>query len=333
MGVHPYGVRRESEVAMGATTNDGRRVRRPGRVADGDLLGAYLDEIAATPLLTAQDEIDLALAMEAGLLARNHLDEGEMPANATREELEEIAARGDAAKERFILANLRLVVSVARRYPTDGLSLLDLIQEGTIGLIRAVEGFDPRRGFKFSTYATWWIRQAIGRALANSSRSVRLPGAVHTDVNRLRKARRELVLATGVEPTDEDLAAELDLPVERIGELDRWNRTPASLDAVVGEDEETSLGDLLADENAPSPEDEAMASARLEIIDDMLERLEPREAVVLRARFGLEDGTEHSRREIAMRLGVSAERIRQMELAALRHMREMAQRLDAALAA
>ena len=318
---------------MAATMNDGRRVRRPGRVADGDLLGAYLDEIAATPLLTAQEEIDLALAMEAGLLAHNHLDEGTLPVNATREELEEIAARGDAAKDRFILANLRLVVSVARRYPTDGLSLLDLIQEGTIGLIRAVEGFDPRRGFKFSTYATWWIRQAIGRALANSSRSVRLPGAVHTDVNRLRKARRELVLATGVEPTDAELAAELDLPVERIGELDRWDRTPASLDAVVGEDEETSLGDLLADENAPSPEDEAMASARLEIIDDMLERLEPREAVVLRARFGLEDGTEHSRREIAVRLGVSAERIRQMELAALRHMREMAQRLDAALAA
>ncbi|WP_460352587.1 sigma-70 family RNA polymerase sigma factor [Actinoallomurus acanthiterrae] len=318
---------------MAATTNDSRRVRRPGRAADGDLLGAYLDEIAATPLLNAEEEIELALAMEAGLLAHNHLDEDTFPDGATREELEEIAARGDAAKDRFILANLRLVVSVARRYPTDGLSLLDLIQEGTIGLIRAVEGFDPRRGFKFSTYATWWIRQAIGRALANSSRSVRLPGAVHTDVNRLRKARRELVLLTGSEPTDEELAAELDLPVERIGELDRWDRTPASLDAVVGEDEETSLGDLLADETTPSPEESAMASVQLEIIDDMLERLEPREAVVLRARFGLEDGTEHSRREIATRLGVSAERVRQMELAALRRMREMAQRMDAPLAA
>ncbi|MEV0408183.1 sigma-70 family RNA polymerase sigma factor [Actinoallomurus sp. NPDC050550] len=318
---------------MAATTNDSRRVRRPGRAADGDLLGAYLDEIAATPLLNAEEEIELALAMEAGLLAHNHLDEETFPDGATREELEEIAARGDAAKDRFILANLRLVVSVARRYPTDGLSLLDLIQEGTIGLIRAVEGFDPRRGFKFSTYATWWIRQAIGRALANSSRSVRLPGAVHTDVNRLRKARRELVLLTGSEPTDDELAAELDLPVERIGELDRWDRTPASLDAVVGEDEETSLGDLLADETTPSPEESAMASVQLEIIDDMLERLEPREAVVLRARFGLEDGTEHSRREIATRLGVSAERVRQMELAALRRMREMAQRMDAPLAA
>ncbi|WP_433182663.1 sigma-70 family RNA polymerase sigma factor [Actinoallomurus sp. CA-150999] len=318
---------------MAATTNDSRRVRRPGRAAEGDLLGAYLDEIAATPLLNAEEEIELALAMEAGLLAHNHLDEETFPDGATREELEEIAARGDAAKDRFILANLRLVVSVARRYPTDGLSLLDLIQEGTIGLIRAVEGFDPRRGFKFSTYATWWIRQAIGRALANSSRSVRLPGAVHTDVNRLRKARRELVLLTGSEPTDEELAAELDLPVERIGELDRWDRTPASLDAVVGEDEETSLGDLLADETTPSPEESAMASVQLEIIDDMLERLEPREAVVLRARFGLEDGTEHSRREIASRLGVSAERVRQMELAALRRMREMAQRMDAPLAA
>ena len=318
---------------MAATTNSGRRVRRPGRAADGDLLGAYLDEIAATSLLTAEQEIELALAMEAGLLAHNHLDLGTLPKGATADELEEVAARGDAAKDRFILANLRLVVSVARRYPTDGMSLLDLIQEGTIGLIRAVEGFDPRRGFKFSTYATWWIRQAIGRALANSSRSVRLPGAVHTDVNRLRKARRELVLLTGSEPTDEELAAELDLPVERIGELDRWDRTPASLDAVVGEDEETSLGDLLADEDAPSPEDTAMAGAQLEIIDGMLDRLEPREAVVLRARYGLEDGTEHSRREIATRLGVSAERVRQMELAALRRMREMAQRLDAPLAA
>jgi RNA polymerase sigma factor (sigma-70 family) len=318
---------------MVATTNTGRRVRRPGRAADGDLLGAYLDEIAATPLLTAEQEIELALAMEAGLLAHNHLDSGTLPEGATTDELEEVAARGDAAKDRFILANLRLVVSVARRYPTDGMSLLDLIQEGTIGLIRAVEGFDPRRGFKFSTYATWWIRQAIGRALANSSRSVRLPGAVHTDVNRLRKARRELVLLTGSEPTDQELAAELDLPVERIGELDRWDRTPASLDALVGEDEETSLGDLLADEDAPSPEDAAMDAAQLEIIDGMLDRLEPREAVVLRARYGLEDGTEHSRREIATRLGISAERVRQMELAALRRMREMAQRLDAPLAA
>jgi RNA polymerase sigma factor (sigma-70 family) len=318
---------------MVATTNSGRRVRRPGRAADGDLLGAYLDEIAATPLLTAEQEIELALAMEAGLLAHNHLDSGTLPEGATADELEEVATRGDAAKDRFILANLRLVVSVARRYPTDGMSLLDLIQEGTIGLIRAVEGFDPRRGFKFSTYATWWIRQAIGRALANSSRSVRLPGAVHTDVNRLRKARRELVLLTGSEPSDEELAAELDLPVERIGELDRWDRTPASLDAVVGEDEETSLGDLLADEDAQSPEDAAMDAAQLEIIDGMLDRLEPREAVVLRARYGLEDGTEHSRREIATRLGVSAERVRQMELAALRRMREMAQLLDAPLAA
>jgi RNA polymerase sigma factor (sigma-70 family) len=318
---------------MAATTNSGRRIRRPGRATDGDLLGAYLDEIAATPLLTAEQEIELALAMEAGLLAHNHLDSGTQPEGATSEELEEVAARGDAAKDRFILANLRLVVSVARRYPTDGMSLLDLIQEGTIGLIRAVEGFDPRRGFKFSTYATWWIRQAIGRALANSSRSVRLPGAVHTDVNRLRKARRELVLLTGSEPTDQELAAELDLPVERIGELDRWDRTPASLDAVVGEDEETSLGDLLADEDAPSPEDAAMDAAQLEIIDGMLDRLEPREAVVLRARYGLEDGTEHSRREIATRLGVSAERVRQMELAALRRMREMVQRLDTPLAA
>jgi RNA polymerase sigma factor (sigma-70 family) len=308
---------------MAVTASD-RRARGSGRAIEGDLLGAYLDEIAATPLLRAEEEIELALTMEAGLLARSHLDEGTSPAGATDEELEEIARRGEAAKEQFIQANLRLVVSVARRYPTDGLSLLDLIQEGTIGLIRAVDGFDPHRGFKFSTYATWWIRQAIGRALANNSRSVRLPGAIHTDVNRLRKARRELVLLTGIEPSGEELAAELDLPVERIGELDRWSRTPASLDAVVGDDEETSLGDLLPDESTPGPEEIVMAEDRVRIVDDLLERLEPREAIVLRARYGLEDGTEHSRREIADRLGVSAERIRQMELTALRRMREIA---------
>jgi RNA polymerase sigma factor (sigma-70 family) len=314
---------------MAATMTD-RRTRRSNRAIEGDLLGAYLDEIAATSLLNAEEEIELAMAMEAGLLARNHMDEGTLPSGATDEELVELARRGDIAKDHFIRANLRLVVSVARHYPTDGLSLLDLIQEGTIGLIRAVEGFDPNRGFKFSTYATWWIRQAIGRALAGSSRAVRLPGAVHTDVNRLRKARRELVLLTGSEPTEAELAAELDLPVERIGELDRWSRTPTSLDAVVGEDEETALGDLLPDDTTPTPEEAAMAEAQVAIVDDLLDRLEPREATILRARYGLEDGTEHSRREIADRLGVSAERVRQMELAALRRMREIA---DPALAA
>jgi len=208
---------------------------------DKDLVGAYLDAIGRTPLLDAEQEVELSKAIEAGLYAQQLLDEGHVPADIAREELAELVEEGLRAKQRFVEANLRLVVSIARKYPTDALPFIDLIQEGNLGLMRAVEKFDYSRGYKFSTYATWWIRQAIGRGLSHTARAIRLPVHVEEELSRLRRTERTLSRDLGREPTSDELAHSMGVAPEHVSDLLRWRRDPASLDASVDEAGETAI--------------------------------------------------------------------------------------------
>ncbi len=297
-----------------------------------DLVGVYLHEISRTPLLDAAEEVDLSKAVEAGLYATSLLAEGQLPEHITRQELRQLAAEGRAAKEKFVKANLRLVVSIARRYVRSGMPMLDLIQEGNTGLVRAVEKFDYQRGFKFSTYATWWIRQAISRAIAQQERTVRLPVHLVEDVNRMRNAARQYTREHGQDPEPEQLAEALSVPVERVLELIRWSQDTVSLDTPVGDDGDTHLGDLVADSDEPSPEDVVLAGLERERLEILLAHLDERSAGIVRARYGLEDGREHSLTEVASRFSLSRERIRQLEIQALSRLRELARSegLDAA---
>jgi RNA polymerase sigma factor (sigma-70 family) len=298
--------------------------------ATPDLVRLYLDEIGRAPLLDAATEVTLAQRIEAGLFAGHLLSElGQRRAVklqaarrvATSAELTALAADGEAAKRVFIRANLRLVVSLARRYSRSSLPLLDLIQEGNVGLVRAVEKFDYTRGFKFSTYATWWIRQSIGRAIAEQSRVVRLPVHQVEKLSRLGRTRRELGTALGREPSDEEVAAEMDLPIEVVADLDAISRTPASLDALVGDSGATTLGDLV-DANDASPEELVVEQASRQQLSALIGALREREAAVIRARYGLEHGRRETYDEIGARLGLSRERVRQLEREALETLRQ-----------
>jgi RNA polymerase sigma factor (sigma-70 family) len=295
-----------------------------------DLVGVYLHEISKTPLLDAAQEVDLSKAIEAGLYAERLLDLDDLPETAsvpdgaTTEELRRLVAEGEDAKDRFIRANLRLVVSIARRYVRSGMPMLDLIQEGNTGLVRAVEKFDYLRGYKFSTYATWWIRQAISRAIAQQERTVRLPVHLVEDVNRMRNVARQLTRELGMDPEVDQIAAAMDVTVERVRELKRWSQDTVSLDTPVGDDGDTSLGDLVADSDAPSPEEVVLAALERNRIEGLLNHLDDRSAGIMRARYGLEDGREHSLTEVATRFSLSRERIRQLEIQALGRLRELA---------
>ncbi|WP_199199734.1 sigma-70 family RNA polymerase sigma factor [Micromonospora sp. RP3T] len=289
-----------------------------------DLVGVYLHEISRTPLLDAAREVDLSKSIEAGLYAEHLLDTDRIPDGATREELERVVADGERAKDLFIRANLRLVVSIARRYVRSGMPMLDLIQEGNTGLVRAVEKFDYERGFKFSTYATWWIRQAISRAIAQQERTVRLPVHLVEDVNRMRNVARQLTRELGADPEPEQIAASLGVTVERVNELVRWSQDTVSLDTPVGDDGDTNLGDLVADSDAPSPEEIVLTGLERQRIEGLLNHLDDRSAGIMRARYGLEDGREHSLTEVASRFSLSRERIRQLEIQALGRLRELA---------
>lgn len=289
-----------------------------------DLVGVYLHEISRTPLLDAAKEVDLSKAIEAGLYAEHLLDEDRIPAGVNREELERLVTEGERAKDLFIRANLRLVVSIARRYVRSGMPMLDLIQEGNTGLVRAVEKFDYVRGYKFSTYATWWIRQAISRAIAQQERTVRLPVHLVEDVNRMRNVTRQLTRELGSDPEPEQIATALGVTVERVNELVRWSQDTVSLDTPVGDDGDTNLGDLVADSDAPSPEDIVLTGLERQRIEGLLSHLDDRSAGIMRARYGLEDGREHSLTEVASRFSLSRERIRQLEIQALGRLRELA---------
>ncbi|WP_176730648.1 sigma-70 family RNA polymerase sigma factor [Micromonospora mirobrigensis] len=289
-----------------------------------DLVGVYLHEISRTPLLDAAMEVDLSKAIEAGLYAEHLLGEDQVPAGVDREDLQRLVAEGERAKDLFIRANLRLVVSIARRYVRSGMPMLDLIQEGNTGLVRAVEKFDYERGYKFSTYATWWIRQAISRAIAQQERTVRLPVHLVEDVNRMRNVTRQLTRELGSDPEPEQIAASLGVTVERVNELRRWSQDTVSLDTPVGDDGDTNLGDLVADSDAPSPEDIVLSGLERQRIEGLLNHLDDRSAGIMRARYGLEDGREHSLTEVASRFSLSRERIRQLEIQALGRLRELA---------
>jgi RNA polymerase sigma factor (sigma-70 family) len=289
-----------------------------------DLVGVYLHEISRTPLLDAAKEVELSRAIEAGLYAAHLLATDRVPERAAPDELERLVAEGERAKDLFIRANLRLVVSIARRYVRSGMPMLDLIQEGNTGLVRAVEKFDYERGYKFSTYATWWIRQAISRAIAQQERTVRLPVHLVEDVNRMRNVIRQLTREAGADPQPEQVAEALGVSVERVNELKRWSQDTVSLDTPVGDDGDTNLGDLVADSDEPSPEEVVLSGLERARIESLLNHLDDRSAGIMRARYGLEDGREHSLTEVASRFSLSRERIRQLEIQALGRLRELA---------
>jgi RNA polymerase primary sigma factor len=288
----------------------------------GDSVHTYLKSIGRTSLLTAEQEVNLAKRIEAGLFAEHKLATEAGLKDAYRRDLEEVAADGRRAKAHMLEANLRLVVSVAKKYSDRGLSLLDVVQEGNLGLIRAVEKFDYTKGYKFSTYAMWWIRQAIQRGFADSARTIRLPVHVLEMLSKLSRVERDMHQRLGREPTPEELAVELDRTPDQIEELLRTSRQPISLDSTIGEDGETSIGDLIEDVDAPEASELVDRQLMADQLRHALDGLTQREATIMAMRFGLYDGNPHTLDEIGRALGLTRERIRQLEkqsLSKLRH--------------
>ncbi len=295
------------------------------RAATGDLVRIYLREIGRVPLLTAQDEVDLAKAIEAGLFAAEKLQDGELScgqqSGAEIAELTLLAADGIHAKQRLIEANLRLVVSIAKRYIGRGLVFLDLIQEGNLGLIRAVEKFDYTKGYKFSTYATWWIRQAITRAIADQARTIRIPVHMVETINKMARIQRQLHQDLGREATPEEIADEMGLHPERVAEIQRIAQEPVSLQSPIGE-EDSDLGDFIEDADAVVPMEAAAFIMLQDQLEQVLDNLTIREQRIIQLRFGLTDGHPRTLEEVGREFGVTRERIRQIEsktLAKLRH--------------
>ena len=301
--------------------NPKRRVVTAGATADP--VKDYLKQIGRVSLLNAEQEVDLSERIEAGLYAQHLLDtEGEGMDFKRRRELKWAANDGKKAKDHLLEANLRLVVSLAKRYTGRGMLFLDLIQEGNLGLIRAVEKFDYTKGYKFSTYATWWIRQAITRAMADQARTIRVPVHMVEVINKLSRVQRQMLQDLGREPTPDELARELDMPVEKVQEVQKYGREPISLHTPLGEDGDSEFGDLIEDTDAIAPSDAVAFSLLQEQFQQVLETLSPREAGVIKMRYGLEDGQPKTLDDIGRVYGVTRERIRQIEsktMSKLRH--------------
>ena len=304
----------------------------PDGVSIEDPVRMYLKENGKVPLLSAEEEIELAKNMEAGAVAKEKIAIlKSREENATEEELAEIKEEiknlqkdldaGDEAKKRLAEANLRLVVSIAKRYVGRGMLFLDLIQEGNLGLIKAVEKFDYRKGYKFSTYATWWIRQAITRAIADQARTIRIPVHMVETINKLIRVSRQLLQELGREPSPEEIAAEMNMPVERVREILKISQEPVSLETPIGEEEDSHLGDFIQDDNVPVPADAAAFTLLKEQLEEVLGTLTEREQKVLTLRFGLEDGRARTLEEVGKEFNVTRERIRQIEAKALRKLR------------
>ena len=281
--------------------------------ATADPVRDYLKQIGKVPLLSAGQEVELAKRIEAGLFAEEKLAEIQGMTPDQRIDLEWIAKDGRRAKDHLLEANLRLVVSLAKRYTGRGMFFLDLIQEGNLGLIRAVEKFDYTKGYKFSTYATWWIRQAITRAMADQARTIRIPVHMVEVINKLARAQRQMLQDLGREPTPEELAAELDMTPEKVVEVQKYGREPISLHTPLGEDGDSELGDLIEDSEAIQPGEAVSFTMLQEQLHSVLDTLSEREAGVVRMRFGLTDGEPKTLDEIGKAYGVTRERIRQIE--------------------
>ncbi|MFN2241150.1 MAG: RNA polymerase sigma factor RpoD [Anaerolineae bacterium] len=286
-----------------------------------DSISLYLKEIGRIPLLTAEQEVSLAKRMEAGRNSKRRLSNDRNLSYEEREELSAIVRDGKSAQEHLIKANSRLVVSVAKKYVGRGVPFLDLIQEGNIGLIRAVNKFDYRRGYKFSTYATWWIRQAVTRAIADQGRTIRVPVHMYEQINRLARVSRQLVQELGRDPTVDEIAGELGVSPKKVERTIKVSQRPLSLEMPVGEEDDSFLGDFIEDSDAPSPTDQASQQLLRDQIDDIFVSLTPREVRILQLRFGLVDGYSYTLEEVGKKFGVTRERIRQIEAQALGRLR------------
>jgi RNA polymerase primary sigma factor len=305
----------------------------PEGVSVEDPVRMYLKEIGKVPLLSAEEEIELAQKMEDGSVAEEKMQilreriketDDEQEKEEIRAEIKELQLdydRGSDAKKRLAEANLRLVVSIAKRYVGRGMLFLDLIQEGNLGLIKAVEKFDYRKGYKFSTYATWWIRQAITRAIADQARTIRIPVHMVETINKLIRVSRQLLQELGREPSPEEIAAEMNMPVDRVREILKISQEPVSLETPIGEEEDSHLGDFIKDDNVPVPADAAAFTLLKEQLEEVLGTLTEREQKVLTLRFGLEDGRARTLEEVGKEFNVTRERIRQIEAKALRKLR------------
>ena len=287
-----------------------------------DHVKMYLKEIGKVNLLTPEEELSLAKRMADGETAKEQLEEiGEEIDEDTKKQIDLLIADGEKAKKSLAEANLRLVESIAKGYVGRGMLFLDLIQEGNLGLIKAVDKFDYTKGYKFSTYATWWIRQAITRAIADQARTIRIPVHMVETINKLVRVSRQLVQELGREPTPEELAKELNMPVDKVREISKISQEPVSLETPIGEEEDSHLGDFIPDEDAPAPSEAASFVLLKEQLGAVLETLSEREAKVLRLRFGLDDGRARTLEEVGKEFDVTRERIRQIEAKALRKLR------------
>ena len=336
---HELKMARQADAEMGSSKSKKKRTVRTSRsrsrvrgidastvMLTGDPVRMYLKEIGKVDLLTASEEVDLAMKIEAGLEATEKLeaaDAGELELKrAEMRRLTRIENVGLEAKQALISANLRLVVSIAKRYVGRGMLFLDLIQEGNLGLIRAVEKFDYQKGFKFSTYATWWIRQAITRAIADQARTIRIPVHMVETINKLVRVQRQLLQDLGRDPTPEEIGAEMDMSADRVREIQKISQEPVSLETPIGEEEDSQLGDFIEDSQAIVPPDAASFSMLQEQLTQVLDSLADRERKVIELRFGLVDGHPRTLEEVGREFGVTRERIRQIEsktLAKLRH--------------
>ncbi len=285
-----------------------------------NVVALYFKEVGKTPLLTPEEELELIRRCQRGRAAEEQLKKG-IPDHEARQRLLKEMEEGHRAREHLVKANSRLVVSVARNYLGRGVPFADLIQEGNLGLMRAIEGFDPERGYRLSTYAIWWIRQAVSRAVVYQGRTIRLPAHVVEEISRLNRASRRLTKELGHEPNQEELAEEMDISSERVADLTRVAAEPISLDIPVGEEEISTLAEFIEDKVTPPPTAEASHSLLEEQLEEALASLAPREAEVIRLRFGLDDGRSYTLGEVGQKIGLTRERVRQIQAEALRRLR------------